>query len=323
VQDVPEGFDDKPGTQHQQSSAQKKERSFPKEKPRNQMVGNPDRVGEDGATALDEKLERATAGRETGGKNGPRFFGGIGKAGEPVGWAGPEGGSEKKIAGFGGRADLSGQPVKRGKGLDAANEFAEGVVIEATGQGEKRKKGGLEGFEGAFLVGGIGDGFQLAGEGRGEGSGVEQMGGEEGDGLEGLAAGLVGGKKGRERLEVEGLKNGLHPGGRIGLQGLAEAEANGFTKQESENFRGSGDIFFEGEAGSGEHLFETRVTGAEPSEVAAGGEDGAGTGDGFRGAGEIHGLREEGEAKAGAEVFGVEERGAQFRQRGGALAGTQ
>jgi hypothetical protein len=149
------------------------------------------------------------------------------------------------------------------------------------------------------------------------------MGGEEGHGLEGLAAGLVGGKKGRERLEVEGLKNGLHPGGRIGLQGLAEAEANGFTKQESENFRGSGDIFFEGEAGSGEHLFETRVTGAKPGEVAAGGEDGAGAGDGFRGAGEIHGLGEKGEAKAGAEVFGVEERGAQFRQRGGALAGTQ
>ena len=104
------------------------------------MVGKPDRVGEDGATALDEKLERATAGRETGGKNGPRFFGGIGKAGEPVGWAGPEDGSEKKIAGFGGRADLSGQPVKRGKGLDAANEFAEGVVVKATGEGEKREE---------------------------------------------------------------------------------------------------------------------------------------------------------------------------------------
>lgn len=149
------------------------------------------------------------------------------------------------------------------------------------------------------------------------------MGGEEGDGLEGLAAGLVGGEERRERFEVEGLENGLHPGGRIGLEGLAEAEANGFTKQESENFRGSGDIFFEGEAGSGEHLFETRVAGAEPSEVAAGGEDGAGAGDGFRGAGEIHGLGEEGEAKAGAEVFGVEEGGGQFRQGGGAFAGGQ
>jgi len=218
---------------------------------------------------------------------------------------------------------LSGQPVERGEGLDAADEFAEGVVIEATGQGEKRKKGGLEGLEGALLVGGIGDGFQLAGEGGGEGSGVEQMGGEEGDGLEGLAAGLVGGEERRERFEVEGLENGLHPGGRIGLEGLAEAKANGFTKKESENFRRRSDIFFEGEAGSGEHLFETRVAGAEPSEVAAGGEDGAGAGDGFRGAGEIHGLGEEGEAKAGAEVFGVEEGGGQFRQGGGAFAGGQ
>jgi len=323
VEDVPEGFHGKPGTQNQQNGAQKKEWSFPEEQPGDQMVGKPDRIGEDGATALDEKLERATAGREAGGKNGPRFFGGIGQAGEPVGRPGPEGGGEKQIARLGGRADLSGQPIERGEGLDAAEEFAEGVIIEATGQREKRKESGLERFEGTFLVGGIGAGFQLAGEGGGEGSGVKQMGGEESDGLEGLAAGLVGGKERRERFKVEGLENGLHPRRRIGLQGLAEAKANGFTKEESENFRRSGDIFFEGEAGSGEHLFETRVAGAEPGEVAARGENGAGAGDGFRGARKIHGLGEEGEAKPSAEVFRVEEGGGQFRQGGGPFAGGQ
>jgi len=165
VEDSPQGLDDPPGTQHQQDGAKKKERSFPKEQPGNQGVGDPERVGEDGAAALNEKFQGAAAGRETGGKNSPRFFGGIGKAREPIGRAGPEGGGEKKIAGFGGSADLSGQPVKSGEGLDAADEFAEGVVIETAGQREKRKEGGLEWLEGSFLVGGMSGRFQLAAEG--------------------------------------------------------------------------------------------------------------------------------------------------------------
>jgi len=322
VEDFPEGLHDKPGTQYQQKGAEKKERSFPRKQPGNQRVGNPDRVGENGATALDEQLQRATAGRETGGENGPGFLGGVGKAGESVGWAGPKGGGEEQIAGFGGRADLSGQPVERGEGLDAAGEFAERIVIEATSQGEKRKESGLEGLKGAFLVGGIGDDFQLAGEGGGEGCGVEQVGGEEGDGFEGLAARLVGGEKRWERLEVEGLEDGLHPWRGVGLKGLAEAETDGFTKQEGENFRWGGHIFFKGEAGGGENLFQAWIPGAEPGEVAAGGEDGAGAGDGFCGAGKIHRLGEQGKPKAGAQVFGVEEGGGQFRQGGGAFAGA-
>jgi hypothetical protein len=323
VEDVPKGFDDKPGTQNQQNSAKKKERSFPEKQPGKQMVRNPDRIGEDGATALDQKLQRATPGGETGGKNSPRFFGGIGKAREPIGRAGPEGGGEKKIAGFGGRPNLSGQPVESGEGLDAADEFAEGVVIKATGQGEKRKQGGLERFQRPVLVGRIGDGFYFAGKGGRKSGGVEQVSGKKGDGLKRLAAGLVGGKEGREGLEVEGLENGLHPRGGIGLQDLAEAEADGLAKQEGEDFRRSGDIFFEGQAGGGQNLFQTRVAGAEPGEVAAGRKDRAGAGDGFRAAGEVHGLGKEGEAKAGAKVFGVEEGGGQFRQGGRAFAGSQ
>jgi hypothetical protein len=104
---------------------------------------------------------------------------------------------------------------------------------------------------------------------------------------------------------------------------LAEAEADGFAKKEGENFRRSGDIFFEGEAGSGEDLFEAGVAGAEPGEVAAGGEDGAGGGDGFGGGGQVHGLGEEGEAEAGAEVFGVEEGRSQFREGRCGLAGGE
>jgi len=89
--------------------------------------------------------------------------------------------------------------------LHAPHEFAERVIIKTTGEGEKGKEGGLEGTEGSFLIGGVGGGFDLAGEGGGESGGVEQVGDEKGDRFQRLAAGLVGGKKRRKRLEFEGL----------------------------------------------------------------------------------------------------------------------
>jgi hypothetical protein len=69
-------------------------------------------VGEQGGVALDEKLNGATTMSHCSGKGRPGLVGGLGKKCEAIDGAGPEAGSEKEIAGLGGRSDLIGEPVK-------------------------------------------------------------------------------------------------------------------------------------------------------------------------------------------------------------------
>ena len=102
-----------------------------------------------------------------------------------------------------------------------------------------------------------------------------------------------------------------------------QAEADGFAKEKSENGGRGGDIFFESKSGGGENLLQSRIARAQPSQIPAGGKKGPGGGDGFRSAGQIHGLSEEGDAESCAQVFGIQQGSREFRQGRGALAGGQ
>ena len=149
------------------------------------------------------------------------------------------------------------------------------------------------------------------------------MGGEESDGFQGLSAGLTGWQERRQGLEVEGLLNRLNPGRGIRLQVLAQAEPDWLPEKQSQDGGWGADIFFKGEPGDGEDLFQPRIAGSQPCQVAPGRENGAGGIHRFRGAGEIHGLGEQGETEAGTQMLRVEKGGRQFRERGGAAARCQ
>jgi hypothetical protein len=193
--------------------------------------------------------------------------------GETVGWAGPKAGGQQQVPGFSGGTDFAGEPIQRRESLGVADEFPQRVVIETAGEGEEGKKRRLQRLKGSFLVGGVGSGFQFAGERGGKGGGIEQVRGQQGDRLERLSAGLPGGEEWWERSEIECLEDRLDAGRGIYLEALSQAESNGFAEKQGEDGRGSADIFFKRQAGGGEDLFEPGVASAEPGEIPPGGED--------------------------------------------------
>ena len=193
--------------------------------------------------------------------------------------------------------------------MEGAENFAEGVVVVAAAEGEESEEGGLEGAKRLFLEGIGGGGFYFAGDGGRKSGGIKKVSGEKEDGFEGLAAWTCGGEKWREWRKGKSIEKSLDARGGIGAEVLAKPKANRFTEEESESGRGCGGGSFEGEAGGGEDEFEARIAGAEGGEIGAGGEESAGGLENGITFGEVHGLGEEGEAKASAEVFGVEKRG--------------
>lgn len=106
---------------------------------------------ENGAGSEEKKFERTAACSEGGGKVLVGVQGGKGESGETIGGPDPEGGGEKEVGGFGGGAELVGEPKESGERGNGGENFAEGIVIVAAGEGEESEDGGLERAERAFF----------------------------------------------------------------------------------------------------------------------------------------------------------------------------
>lgn len=144
---------------------------------------------------MEEEVHGTATEGDGVGEGTPRVRGREGKQGETAGGSGPEGGDEEEIGRFGGRADLIGDPVEGGERVDRAQNLSKGIVVEAAGEGEKREEAGLQGAKGVLVERCLGESFDIAGDGGGEGAGVDEVSGEKKDGLERLASGALGGEK--------------------------------------------------------------------------------------------------------------------------------
>jgi len=95
----------------------------------------------------------------------------------------------------------------------------------------------------------------------------------------------------------------LDTGRGIGAEVISQTDANRFAKQEGESGGRASAAFFKCEAGGGKNQLKSRVAGAEPSKILAGGEKGAGVGDERIAIGEVKGLSEVGKAEPSTEMF--------------------
>jgi hypothetical protein len=95
----------------------------------------------------------------------------------------------------------------------------------------------------------------------------------------------------------------LDTGRGIGAEVISQTDANRFAKQEGESGGRASGAFFKCEAGGGKNQLKSRVTGAEPSKILAGGEKGAGVGDERIAFGEMHGLSKKRDSETRSEVL--------------------
>lgn len=158
---------------------------------------------------MDKELNRSSTEEDGGGKVGPGAGGVLGKEGEAVDRACPEGSGEQQVAGFGGGTDLVGKPVQGGKSIDRAEDFSKRVVFETAGEGEEGEDEGLQGAEGAVGDRLLGKDFHIARDFGSESAGIEEVSGEEESSFEGLAPRALGGEKGGLRRKGDGIEKGL------------------------------------------------------------------------------------------------------------------
>ena len=121
---------------------------------------------------------------------------------------------------------MLGKPDEGGEGLDASENFAEGIVVIAAAEGEECEEGGLEGAKRLFLEGIGGGCFYFAGDGGRKSAGIEKVSGEEEDGFERLAAWAFPWEKGWEWRKGKSIEKSLDARGGIGAEVLAKAKTN-------------------------------------------------------------------------------------------------
>lgn len=208
-QPTPEGENEKPGADQKKEGAKKKQRFFPAQESGKEIRWERKLGGEDGGVTLDEELDCSAAEEDGGGEVGPGASGVLGKEGEAVDRACPEGSGEQQVAGFGGGADLVGKPVQGGKSIDRAENLSERVVFETAGEGEEGEDEGLQGAEGSVGDRLLGKDFHVARDVGSESAGIEEVSGEEESGFEGLTPRALGGEKGGLRRKGDGIEKGL------------------------------------------------------------------------------------------------------------------